>query len=111
MSAQRKLALALRRETATLMWDPDFKHLLRPLPSNPDGARFKSRGAGLVVVDVIVDEDTLDALRDHANSSDLLNDVPNISVAFGNKISYLTWNEAYNLGQALVKMAEVSLFG
>lgn len=102
---------AMQKETANFPWDGDFKRLLRGAPNNPDGARFKSKAAGVITVDVLVDEDALDKLRDHAGSDDLMNDVPNISLSCGNKVVYLTWNEAYNLGQALIRMAETCYFG
>lgn len=102
---------SMQKEMASPLWDGDFKHLLRPLPGNPDGYRFKSKAAGVITVDALVDEDALEKLRDYANSDDLMNDVPNISLTCGNKVVYLTWNEAYNLGQALIRIAETSYFG
>jgi len=93
-------------------WDTEFRNVLRGFASESgEGQGFKSRAAGAVTVDALVDEDELDILRKKFRSSDLHTKVPNIKVTIGGKTSLLTWTEAYNLAQALLDMTDVCYYG
>lgn len=63
------------------------------------------------MVDIVNDPLVTEQLeRDHGTGN-LMSDVPSISLQVNRQVFYLTWAEAYSLGRALCKVADVAHYG
>ena len=100
---------AARLTAGNVPWDKTFKKILKRAEGS-EGRSIKTHAAGILTVDQAAEE-VVDKLSEKYKGGSLLDELPNIELHFGSKVVYLTWNEAYTLGQALIGIAEVSYYG
>lgn len=94
-------------------WDDSFKKtIVRDERSERRVVFAKDQPSSPFVVGQIPDESEREEALMRRHSGDLMTGVPSLFLAtpFGGDYS-LTWEEAYNLGQALIGVAQVSLHG
>ncbi len=105
--------------TATkVVWDPEFTRLCKQVSGRDDWV-IKTVNHGLIQVDQGLDPsgegDTapdVEKVQKKFSTGDLNDGMPNLRLLIkGNKTVYLSWSEAFSLGYALMRMAEVSHYG
>lgn len=70
----------------------------------------KTQHAGIAAVDIVGDEELQQALSEEVDG-DYMNGTPSIEVRIGSSIHYLNWSEAYSLGFAMCRTADVAHYG
>lgn len=91
-------------------WDDVFTRIIADFP-NEDGYRFASIESELVATQVLPDGEEQGILERRHQYGDYLSGCPSIKVQIGRDVHYLTWAEAYNFGQALIRTANLAYYG
>ena len=93
-------------------WDQNYLDMIRRLSEgHGEGYEFRTHDAGVAQVALLTDTSAEQDILNERYDGDLMDGCPTIRVMLGGKVSYLTWAEAYNLGQALIRTANVAHYG
>jgi len=100
-------------QASKVVWDSTFHKLW----TDTNGVyNIKTKEAGQAQVRIMgnqgdEDEELLNQLSKKYKTGNLQSGVPNIEMEIGGENVLLTWDEAYNLGYALMRSAEIAYYG